>query len=317
MADQREAEDRRLRAELRREEDLHMQQQLALEKQQRLDQQQPRSVQDMRRRIDSNNPPTPPAPPAGYNPNSAGYSQYANVSGLPDPSAPQPQDPSSGPGAPPPPQRNSSYDSFNQHQQRASFRNSNSYQDPNSSTASASLPSALKNWQQEPVVPAKKSVSFNTQMNTYKERTPQHSVSSYKSSTGSEPGGLDVTEQPPPVPQPPLEHQEVFDSNNLPSPPPPHPQPPVNNIDSPQQNGPHYNSTKTTPNVIGAQEVYRDPRSRIAAERASSKPGASAATDRMSFREKMKYFAQEAGEDSVKNKPRASKTLRNIESKLS
>ncbi|XP_012937979.1 afadin [Aplysia californica] len=324
LQEQREADEKRMREKIRREDDQYMQQQLALEKQQRLDQQRPVRVADMRRRLDSAGTEGQQGQVQSPTGGGGGYSQYANVSGLPASSVPQPQDVSG--LAPPPPERKSSYDTFSQHQQRASFRNSNSQEFPpppplsagggsmSTASSSASLPSAMKNWQ-EPPAPAKKSVSFNTQMNTYKERTPSHSVSSYKSPTGSQSSDQGI---PPPNFHN-MENSEVFDSSNLPSPPPPL----VNSTGSGvgmegNSNTAVYNSTNSsTPNVIGAQEVYRDPRSRIEARMASqSTSRASPGTDRMSFREKMKYFAQEAGEDTIKYKPKASKTLRSIESKL-
>ena len=50
-----------------------------------------------------------------------------------------------------------------------------------------------------------------------------------------------------------------------------------------------------TPGVVGAQEVYRDPRDRIAASKAAFRPGQAPTADRMSFREKMTLFASESG----------------------
>ena len=55
--------------------------------------------------------------------------------------------------------------------------------------------------------------------------------------------------------------------------------------------------------MIGAQEVYRDPRDRIMASKAGAGPGGMApmtgqrlAPDRMSFRDKMSMYTSEAGE---------------------
>lgn len=235
-----------------------------------------------------NNMQTPPGPQPGQS--SLDYSQYANV-----PSQ-VPVDPSG--LAPPPPQRNSSYDTFTQHQQRASFRGSNSMEFPPppqniSNNTSGGLPSALRN-AQEPPPPAKKSVSFNTDMNTYKERTPNHSVSSYRSPVGS----LSVDQGFPPVPNY-NPDAEVFDLD-------------INNA-SPDNKRVEfgYNTSSNTPNVIGTQEFYRDPRSRIEAKIASQ--SSARGTDRMSFRDKMKYFNQD---DTIKLKPKSSKTLREIESQL-
>lgn len=75
--------------------------------------------------------------------------------------------------------------------------------------------------------------------------------------------------------------------------------------------------TSNTPGVIGAQEVYRDPRSRIEARQQAQKPKVEGAEDRMSFRDKMKMFASEAGESTPVQKPKASKSQRALEESLS
>ena len=75
--------------------------------------------------------------------------------------------------------------------------------------------------------------------------------------------------------------------------------------------------TGNTPGVIGAQEVYRDPRSRIEAQQRSHKAGTGQAGDRMSFRDKMKMFASEAGESTPVQRPKASKSQRALEESLS
>lgn len=66
-----------------------------------------------------------------------------------------------------------------------------------------------------------------------------------------------------------------------------------------------------TPGVVGAQEVYRDPRDRIAAAKAMplKQPG----PERMSFRDKMKMFAHEAGESTPKEKVKLSRAQHWIE----
>lgn len=227
---------------------------------------------------------------------SQGYLQYTNVSS---------QGSFDGTGlAPPPPERKSSYETFTHHQQRASFRNSSNIDlpppPPPAGGSSGGLPSALKTAQEQPP-PTKKSVSFNTQMNSYKDRTPSHSISSYRSPTGS----LSSEHEFPPPPNfsPDV---EVFESDN-------HPLHSSNSTDI-RRSDFTYNSSSHAPNVIGTQEVYRDPRSQIEAKIASQSSGRGA--DRMSFRDKMKYFATEAGEDTIKLKPKSSKTLRNIESQL-
>lgn len=70
-----------------------------------------------------------------------------------------------------------------------------------------------------------------------------------------------------------------------------------------------------TPGVIGAQEVYNDPRQRIEAERMrSSQNRPNVGPEKLSFQEKMKMFAMEAGQqDSPKNKVKISKAQREIE----
>ncbi|XP_055943711.1 afadin-like isoform X2 [Argiope bruennichi] len=73
-----------------------------------------------------------------------------------------------------------------------------------------------------------------------------------------------------------------------------------------------------TPGVIGSQEVYRDPRQRIEAERTlqvthTKNPG----PEKLTFKEKMKMFAQEVGEqESPKDKMKISRAQREIETNL-
>lgn len=270
---------------------------MALERQQRQDQNRPIRVSEEKRRLDSMT--------------GGQYAQYANVPGQNEP-------------PPAPPERNSSYDTYMQHQQRAdpsaNSQRPASYNQYNQdfpppptslnnnviNNPSTSLPSAMKN-AQEPPPPAKKSVSFNTQMNTYKDRTPSQSVSSYKSPPGSQSSDLGMA----PNNYNALE-TDVFEPNH------PHPPPAgtSNAAVSPANKDVVYNTSGGTPNVIGSQEVYRDPRSRIEAKIASQTTNKTPGSERMSFRDKMKYFAQEAGEEPVKVKPKASKTLRDIETQL-
>lgn len=91
---------------------------------------------------------------------------------------------------------------------------------------------------------------------------------------------------------------------------------PTSSVPSPQVNNNNnvkYRTQESTPAVIGSQEVYRDPRTRIEAKMANkNKQNA----DRLSFRDKMKFFAQEAGENTPKEKPKASTSQRRIESQL-
>ncbi|XP_070568071.1 afadin-like isoform X2 [Ptychodera flava] len=65
-------------------------------------------------------------------------------------------------------------------------------------------------------------------------------------------------------------------------------------------------TTAPTPGVIGAQEIYNDPRNRIQAMQALQKQK-TAVPDRMSFRDKMKMFADEIGENSPQEKTKSSK----------
>lgn len=308
----------RMREEMLKDDADYRQQQMALERQQRLDQQRPIRVADEKMRLDSRESKSqPPELP---------YAQYANLSN-------QSNSSSSNVNVPPPPDRKSSYGYMrpnlvnNNHQDYSqsnplpsaalsSSLPSNSL--PLSSSSSANhLPSAMRNSQEQAVSNmGKKSVSFNTQMNTYKDRTPSHSISSYKSPTESQ-SSPDQDFPPPNFPAPHNTDLDVFDSNQqAPLPPPP----PLNNdmggLSSPTGRDVVYTTTNNTPTVIGAQEVYRDPRSRIEAKIASTNRTLQQSTDRMSFREKMKYFAQEAGEDTIKVKPKTSKTLRDIESQL-
>lgn len=74
-----------------------------------------------------------------------------------------------------------------------------------------------------------------------------------------------------------------------------------------------------TPGVIGTQEVYRDPRARIEAQKRSqmgAKPEPQQPVDRLSFRDKMKFFATTAGENTPQERPRSSKTQRMLEDHL-
>lgn len=67
-----------------------------------------------------------------------------------------------------------------------------------------------------------------------------------------------------------------------------------------------------TPGVVGTQELYRDPRERIQASRAQ--PQANYQTpERLSFRDKMRRFAIEAGEDTPVDKSKISRAQQQIE----
>ncbi|KAJ8917520.1 hypothetical protein NQ315_005569 [Exocentrus adspersus] len=71
-----------------------------------------------------------------------------------------------------------------------------------------------------------------------------------------------------------------------------------------------------TPGVIGAQEVYRDPRARRLAEQAQRKDQTqnAAVPEKLSFKEKMKMFAMETGEqETPKDKSKISRAQREID----
>jgi len=72
--------------------------------------------------------------------------------------------------------------------------------------------------------------------------------------------------------------------------------------------------TGNTPGVIGAQEVYRDPRMRRLAEQQQKQQAAAPKPEKLSFAEKMKMFAMESGQaDTPKDKMKASSKQREIE----
>ncbi|XP_042899757.1 afadin isoform X2 [Parasteatoda tepidariorum] len=75
----------------------------------------------------------------------------------------------------------------------------------------------------------------------------------------------------------------------------------------------------STPGVIGSQEVYRDPRQRIEAERTQQERGVgrNPGPEKLTFKEKMKMFAQEVGEqETPKDKVKISRAQRDIEVNL-
>ena len=312
----RDNEELRLRAEVRRQNDDYVTQQMLQQRQQRQEQNREIRVADERRRLEalslgggqqpgSSGSSRGQQGPSGTHLNNGvgagknggadqGYQQYMN---LPPPTQQQekqqPPTPEKENLAPPPPERKSSYNTA------AVARNNLDY---TSLPFPSHQPSASNNQQQQqeaqppqpPASVAKKSVSFNTDMNTYQDRTPSHSFSSEHNMS-------------PPADTPPAEANDVFSGPaKQQQQQPPRPSLPTN-----------YLRLEGTPKVIGSQEVYRDPRSRIEAQKAAqSSSSRKPAADRMSFRDKMKYFAQEAGEGAPKYKPKASKTLRNIESQL-
>lgn len=74
-------------------------------------------------------------------------------------------------------------------------------------------------------------------------------------------------------------------------------------------------TSTATPGVIGAQEVYRDPRMRRLAEQAQQKiQTLPAVPEKLSFKEKMKMFAMETGEqETPKDKSKISRAQREID----
>lgn len=70
---------------------------------------------------------------------------------------------------------------------------------------------------------------------------------------------------------------------------------------------------QATPGVIGAQEVYRDPRTRRLAEQ-QQKQKSEPVPEKLSFKEKMKMFALESGENNTpKDKLKISRAQRDID----
>lgn len=70
-----------------------------------------------------------------------------------------------------------------------------------------------------------------------------------------------------------------------------------------------------TPNVIGAQEVYRDPRDRIKLEKMKNAPSkVIPVPEKLSFKEKMKFFAMEVADqqDGTQNKLKTSKSADDV-----
>ena len=322
MQMERDKKELQLRAEVRRQNDDYVTQQMLQQRQLRQDQNREIRVSDERRRLEAlslDQQPGSPGSPGSAGPPPALGAGGAHVNngvggggskgGGPGPgyqqqymNLPPPPQEKDGLQAPPPPERKSSYNTA------AATRNNLDY----TSLAFHGQPAPGQPPPPPPPPPpgsldppasaaftaSKKSVSFNTDMNTYQDRTPSHSFSSEHNLSPPAhqvaPGPNDVfhTSAPPPPQQAPR----------------PAPSTPPSTTNYVQQD---------SPMVIGAQEVYRDPRTRIEAQKAAETSGArKQAVERMSFRDKMKYFAQEAGEDTPKYKAKLSRTQRNIESQL-
>ncbi|KOC65895.1 hypothetical protein WH47_12694, partial [Habropoda laboriosa] len=74
--------------------------------------------------------------------------------------------------------------------------------------------------------------------------------------------------------------------------------------------------TGSTPGVIGAQEVYKDPRQRRLAEKQKQQQNSQVGhvPEKLSFKEKMKMFAMETGEDGTpRDKVKISRAQREID----
>ena len=231
------------------------------------------------------------------------------------------------PGHPPPapPERRSSYDIANQHNLRSGPTGMppGPYEvPPNAPQTPRSLNnSALR--QAETPSSAKKSVSFDSNLATeisdiqpYGSTSTENSLYQQQQQQGQRPQSDQVyvyrgsssgssTSDPPPTPfqRPnygqgtPSHNNEVFDQR------------------TPTNQGPESTLVPgPTPGVVGAQEVYRDPRDRIAAQKANNQGNRNPGPERMSFRDKMSMFAKEAGEQyTPKEKQKTSRAQRVIE----
>ncbi len=231
--------------------------------------------------------------------------------------------------APPPPERNSSYDIANQHGYRGppGGKPGTPTMDINGQMARSSSASALKQPEFTPGS-AKKSVSFHSDLATeIRENQQFASVSSegdyqHPIPQGQQPNypyrGGSTSNQPEPSPfyrpnyGPPT--TGIPGGYNGPGTP--------NDVFAPRtpDNMPEYSPIMVagpTPGVVGAQEVYRDPRDRIAAQRRLPGSQDGPIPERMSFRDKMKMFASEAGEQNTpKDRAKISSAQRVIETNI-
>ena len=200
--------------------------------------------------------------------------------------------------APTPPERKSSYEVTTQYDQGSSAPNTRS---------TMRVP--------EPQFSGgKKSVSFNAVATQIEYKRQIDSTSSDGSQYHVQQGGYGGY-APRGVDQPPTPFQRPnYGPDTTTSPPSdvfPSGQPRTPDIRSPE-NPPTF-VTGNTPGVVGAQEVYRDPRDRIAAQRGGPPLKGPGNAERMSFRDKMKMFAHEAGEHTPQEKPKISSAQRTIE----
>ena len=282
---QKEAEEAAAREEIRRQEEAYERQRLAEQERRRQEEEREIRVAEERKRLEAMN--------AQNQNQNFHYQQYAN---LPPQSSPKTYNPNMY-NTPPPPERGSSYNVAN--------RNINSRPEDNMDKYNGGFrvnnPASQFRSSQENI-PSKKSVSFNTQVNAQPNvgyiEPEQRSPSSYQ-----------------PFQRAYLTPEQSYSRTNYPT-SSSSPSVPVSSVkDSPKVNMPEvqYRTNENTPTVIGAQEIYRDPRHRIEAKMANK---GKQNQDRLSFRDKMKFFAQEAGENTPKEKPKASTTQRRIESQL-
>ena len=281
---QKEAEEAAAREEIRRQEEAYRQQQLAEQERRRQEEEREIRVAEERKRLDAMN--------AQNQNQNYQYQQYANL-----PPQASPKVYNSNMYTPPPPERGSSYNvgnrNFNSRQEDNMDKYNGGYRVNN--TSSSPFRSSQEN------IP-KKTVSFNPHVNAPQNvgyvEPEQRSPSSYQ-----------------PFQRAYLTPEQSYSRTNYPM-SSSSPSVPVNSVtDSSTLNAPEvqYRTQENTPTVIGAQEIYRDPRSRIEAKMANK---GKQSADRLSFRDKMKFFAQEAGENTPKEKPKASTTQRRIESQL-
>lgn len=272
----KEAEEARAREEIRRQEEEFARQQLADQERRRREEERKIRVAEERTRLE-----------AMANQQNQFYQQYENLppqgspKTVPDPRYGQSQ------FGPPPPERASSYNTNRTVNGREPTIDK--YNGGYPTNSSSPFGSSQEN------NPSKKSVSFNPQVNLEANLgSPTHNMSYQPFQRGYTPP----------------EQQNMSQTN--------YPQSqsvPDNSVSSPtvNNNDVKYRTQENTPTVIGSQEIYRDPRSRIEAKMANKNKQN---MDRLSFRDKMKFFAQEAGEHTPKDKPKASTSQRRIESQL-
>ena len=236
--------------------------------------------------------------------------------------------PSPTPGGPPPPERKSSYDVYKA-QGNLSSAAAGLYDGQNTSRTNSlqqqappPLPKSLPPYEDPLSNTPKKSVSFHSDLATeihYQRRFTE----SLSSDTGSFPPNSPSTPQ---SPFPPSQQQAQPQAQPQTQ---PHQQPTGGQRTPDNPAGAALFVTGDTPGVVGAQEVYRDPRERmLAAKQQQNGSGAAGgtaggfggltptSTDRLSFRDKMKLFAAEIGESTPEDRSKASRAQQRIEAQL-